>query len=194
MKKTLLSIVTMAILTTSVSANANVMTSLQSGINNAQTQGIQSMNQSDQNVYFKPALTKEIMVELEVPQIVKFSKSNGDELNLIKLSLDSAMNSYKATENIRVESNGDSKVRIGLGKPFDLVSNNGSRIPSTPVVTIGDTMLNGAANVGLGGGTAMFPLTNSVLDTTLNIIVNGNGLKSAEVYTGTLNLVIETAA
>ncbi|ARB83417.1 MULTISPECIES: hypothetical protein [Yersinia] len=194
MKKTLLSIVTMAILTTSVSANANVMTSLQSGINNAQTQGIQSMNQSDQNVYFKPALTKEIMVELEVPQIVKFSKSNGDELNLIKLSLDSAMNSYKATENIRVESNGDSKVRIGLGKPFDLVSNNGSKIPSTPVVTIGNTMLNGAANVGLGGGTAMFPLTNSVLDTTLNIIVKGNGLKSAEVYTGTLNLVIETAA
>lgn len=194
MKKTLLSIVTMAILTTSVSANANVMTSLQSGINNAQTQGIQSMNQSDQNVYFKPALTKEIMVELEVPQIVKFSKSNGDELNLIKLSLDSAMDSYKATENIRVESNGDSKVRIGLGKPFDLVSNNGSKIPSTPVVTIGNTMLNGAANVGLGGGTAMFPLTNSVLDTTLNIIVKGNGLKSAEVYTGTLNLVIETAA
>jgi hypothetical protein len=194
MKKTLLSIVTMAILTTSVSANANVMTSLQSGINNAQTQGIQSMNQSDQNVYFKPALTKEIMVELEVPQIVKFSKSNGDELNLIKLSMDSAMNSYKATENIRVESNGDSKVRIGLGKPFDLVSNNGSKIPSTPVVTIGNTMLNGAANVGLGGGTAMFPLTNSVLDTTLNIIVKGNGLKSAEVYTGTLNLVIETAA
>ncbi|WP_145548141.1 CS1 type fimbrial major subunit [Yersinia intermedia] len=194
MKKTLLSIVTMAILTTSVSANANVMTSLQSGINNAQIQGIQSMNQSDQNVYFKPALTKEIMVELEVPQIVKFSKSNGDELNLIKLSLDSAMDSYKATENIRVESNGDSKVRIGLGKPFDLVSNNGSKIPSTPVVTIGDTMLNGAANVGLGGGTAMFPLTNSVLDTTLNIIVKGNGLKSAEVYTGTLNLVIETAA
>ncbi|WP_145585284.1 CS1 type fimbrial major subunit [Yersinia intermedia] len=194
MKKTLLSIVTMAILTTSVSANANVMTSLQSGINKAQTQGIQSMNQSDQNVYFKPALTKEIMVELEVPQIVKFSKSNGDELNLIKLSLDSAMDSYKATENIRVESNGDSKVRIGLGKPFDLVSNNGSKIPSTPVVTIGDTMLNGAANVGLGGGTAMFPLTNSVLDTTLNIIVKGNGLKSAEVYTGTLNLVIETAA
>lgn len=194
MKKTLLSIVTMAILTTSVSANANVMTSLQSGINNAQTQGIQSMNQSDQNVYFKPALTKEIMVELEVPQIVKFSKSNGDELNLIKLNLDSAMDSYKATENIRVESNGDSKVRIGLGKPFDLVSNNGSKIPSTPVVTIGDTMLNGAANVGLGGGTAMFPLTNSVLDTTLNIIVKGNGLKSAEVYTGTLNLVIETAA
>ncbi|MDA5491826.1 hypothetical protein PGS50_00970 [Yersinia intermedia] len=194
MKKTLLSIVTMAILTTSVSANANVMTSLQSGINNAQTQGIQSMNQSDQNVYFKPALTKEIMVELEVPQIVKFSKSNGDELNLIKLSLDSAMNSYKATENIRVESNGDSKVRIGLGKPFDLVSNNGSKIPSTPVVTIGDTMLIGAADVGLGGGTAMFPLTNSVLDTTLNIIVKGNGLKSAEVYTGTLNLVIETAA
>ncbi|CNG15027.1 hypothetical protein PGS49_11250 [Yersinia intermedia] len=194
MKKTLLSIVTMAILTTSVSANANVMTSLQSGINNAQTQGIQSMNQSDQNVYFKPALTKEIMVELEVPQIVKFSKSNGDELNLIKLSLDSAMNSYKATENIRVESNGDSKVRIGLGKPFDLVSNNGSKIPSTPVVTIGNTMLNGAANVGLGGGTAMFPLTNSVLDTTLNIIVKGNGLKSTEVYTGTLNLVIETAA
>lgn len=194
MKKTLLSIVTMAILTTSVSANANVMTSLQSGINNAQIQGIQSMNQSDQNVYFKPALTKEIMVELEVPQIVKFYKSNGDELNLIKLSLDSAMDSYKATENIRVESNGDSKVRIGLGKPFDLVSNNGSKIPSTPVVTIGDTMLNGAANVGLGGGTAMFPLTNSVLDTTLNIIVKGNGLKSAEVYTGTLNLVIETAA
>ncbi|CNK14614.1 CS1 type fimbrial major subunit [Yersinia intermedia] len=194
MKKTLLSIVTMAILTTSVSANANVMTSLQSGINNAQIQGIQSMNQSDQNVYFKPALTKEIMVELEVPQIVKFSKSNGDELNLIKLNLDSAMDSYKATENIRVESNGDSKVRIGLGKPFDLVSNNGSKIPSTPVVTIGDTMLNGAANVGLGGGTAMFPLTNSVLDTTLNIIVKGNGLKSAEVYTGTLNLVIETAA
>lgn len=194
MKKTLLSIVTMAILTTSVSANANAMTSLQSGINNAQIQGIQSMNQSDQNVYFKPALTKEIMVELEVPQIVKFSKSNGDELNLIKLNLDSAMDSYKATENIRVESNGDSKVRIGLGKPFDLVSNNGSKIPSTPVVTIGDTMLNGAANVGLGGGTAMFPLTNSVLDTTLNIIVKGNGLKSAEVYTGTLNLVIETAA
>ncbi|CAM4174365.1 alpha-related fimbriae minor subunit 1 [Yersinia intermedia] len=193
MKKTLLSIVTMAILTTSVSANANVMTSLQSGINNAQTQGIQSMNQSDQNVYFKPALTKEIMVELEVPQIVKFSKSNGDELNLIKLSLDSAMNSYKATENIRVESNGDSKVRIGLGKPFDLVSNNGSKIPSTPVVTIGNMMLNGAANVGLGG-VAVFPLTNSVLDTTLNIIVKGNGLKSTEVYTGTLNLVIETAA
>lgn len=193
MKKTLLSIVTMAILTTSVSANANVMTSLQSGINNAQIQGIQSMNQSDQNVYFKPALTKEIMVELEVPQIVKFSKSNGDELNLIKLSLDSAMNSYKATENIRVESNGDSKVRIGLGKPFDLVSNNGSKIPSTPVVTIGNMMLNGAANVGLGG-VAVFPLTNSVLDTTLNIIVKGNGLKSTEVYTGTLNLVIETAA
>ena len=193
MKKTLLSIVTMAILTTSVSANANVMTSLQSGINNAQIQGIQSMNQSDQNVYFKPALTKEIMVELEVPQIVKFSKSNGDELNLIKLSLDSAMDSYKATENIRVESNGDSKVRIGLGKPFDLVSNNGSKIPSTPVVTIGNMMLNGAANVGLGG-VAVFPLTNSVLDTTLNIIVKGNGLKSAEVYTGTLNLVIETAA
>ncbi|MCW8112179.1 CS1 type fimbrial major subunit [Yersinia intermedia] len=193
MKKTLLSIVTMAILTTSVSANANVMTSLQSGINNAQTQGIQSMNQSDQNVYFKPALTKEIMVELEVPQIVKFSKSNGDELNLIKLSLDSAMDSYKATENIRVESNGDSKVRIGLGKPFDLVSNNGSKIPSTPVVTIGNMMLNGAANVGLGG-VAVFPLTNSVLDTTLNIIVKGNGLKSTEVYTGTLNLVIETAA
>lgn len=193
MKKTLLSIVTMAILTTSVSANANVMTSLQSGINNAQIQGIQSMNQSDQNVYFKPALTKEIMVELEVPQIVKFSKSNGDELNLIKLSLDSAMDSYKATENIRVESNGDSKVRIGLGKPFDLVSNNGSKIPSTPVVTIGNMMLNGAANVGLGG-VAVFPLTNSVLDTTLNIIVKGNGLKSTEVYTGTLNLVIETAA
>jgi CS1 type fimbrial major subunit len=193
MKKTLLSIVTMAILTTSVSANANVMTSLQSGINNAQTQGIQSMNQSDQNVYFKPALTKEIMVELEVPSIVKFSKSNGDELNLIKLSLDSAMDSYKATENIRVESNGDSKVRIGLGKPFDLVSNNGSKIPSTPVVTIGNMMLNGAANVGLGG-VAVFPLTNSVLDTTLNIIVKGNGLKSTEVYTGTLNLVIETAA
>lgn len=193
MEKTLLSIVTMAILTTSVSANANVMTSLQSGINNAQTQGIQSMNQSDQNVYFKPALTKEIMVELEVPSIVKFSKSNGDELNLIKLSLDSAMDSYKATENIRVESNGDSKVRIGLGKPFDLVSNNGSKIPSTPVVTIGNMMLNGAANVGLGG-VAVFPLTNSVLDTTLNIIVKGNGLKSTEVYTGTLNLVIETAA
>lgn len=182
MKKTLLSIVTMAILTTSISANANVMTSLQSGIDIAQ--GIQSMNQ---NVYFKPALTKEITVELEVPSIVKFSKSNGDELNLIKLSLDSAMNSYKATENIRVESNGDdSHVRIGLGKPFELVSNNGSKIPSsTPVVTIGDTMLI---------GTAMFPLTNSVLDTTLNINVNGNGLKSAEVYTGTLNLVIETSA
>ena len=194
MKKTLLSIVTMAILTTSVSANANVMTSLQSGINKAQIQGIKSMSQSDQSVYFKPALTKEITVELEVPQIVKFSKSNGDELSLIKLSMDSTMNLYKATENIRVESNGDSKVRIGLGKPFDLVSNNGSKIPSTPVVTIGNTMLNGAANVGLGGGTAMFPLTNSVLDTTLNIIVKGNGLKSAEVYTGTLNLVIETAA
>ncbi|EEQ18649.1 hypothetical protein yinte0001_40670 [Yersinia intermedia ATCC 29909] len=54
-------------------------------------------------------------------------------------------------------------------------------------------MLNGAANVGLGG-VAVFPLTNSVLDTTLNIIVKGNGLKSTEVYTGTLNLVIETAA
>lgn len=89
MKKTLLSIVTMAILTTSVSANANVMTSLQSGINKAQIQGIKSMSQSDQSVYFKPALTKEITVELEVPQIVKFSKSNGDELNLIKLSLNS---------------------------------------------------------------------------------------------------------
>ncbi|MGP2411936.1 hypothetical protein V2A84_20470 [Yersinia sp. 2553 StPb PI] len=190
MKKTLLSIITMAILTTSVSANANVMASLQSGINNAQIQGIQSMNQSDQSVYFKPALTKEITVELEVPQIVKFSKSNGDELSLIKLS----MNSYKATENIRVESNGDSKVRIGLGKPFDLVSNNGSRIQSTPTVMIGNTMLSRAANVGLGGHMATFPLTNSVLDTTLDISVNGNGLKSAEVYTGTLNLVIETAA
>ncbi|MFW5390057.1 CS1 type fimbrial major subunit [Yersinia sp. 2544 StPb PI] len=194
MKKTLLSIITMAILTTSVSANANVMASLQSGINNAQIQGIQSMNQSDQSVYFKPALTKEITVELEVPQIVKFSKSNGDELSLIKLSMNSTMNSYKATENIRVESNGDSKVRIGLGKPFDLVSNNGSRIQSTPTVMIGNTMLSRAANVGLGGHMATFPLTNSVLDTTLDISVNGNGLKSAEVYTGTLNLVIETAA
>ncbi|MGP2467157.1 CS1 type fimbrial major subunit [Yersinia sp. 2540 StPb PI] len=193
MKKTLLSMVTMAILATSVSANANLAASLQSGINKAQVQGMQNMNQSDQNVYFKPALTKEITVELEVPKIVKFSKSNGDDLTSIKLNMDATMSSYSATENIRVESNGDSKVRIGLGKPFNLVSNNGSKIQSDPVVMLGDRMLNGAAHVGLGGA-AMFPLTNSVLDTTLKISVRNNGLKSAEVYTGTLNLVIETAA
>lgn len=162
MKKTLLSIITMATLASST-------------------------------VYAQP-VNKDISVTAEINGLITMKKANGDDLREIALDYDNIKNdgTYVYSQNIKIVSNTGSKVKINLRSPL-VIESDGSGFGGLAkefedtVVKLGNTELKLTAK--------SFTLVNNEVDRSLSISAKKPATAlSGEVYTGTLELVIEDEA
>ncbi|AKF40010.1 TPA: pilus assembly protein [Yersinia enterocolitica] len=131
---------------------------------------------------------KDIPITAEIHSSISVTKNGGDQLNNIELAYDSIANdgTFEYTEDITIQSNSGSKVRIKLREPLTIENDQGAlkgfddiivRIGGTELATVDKTFLLNGHNQ-----------TNNKL--VIRAKKPGDAV-SGEIYTGTLALAIE---